>query len=257
MQTKCALVCAALALGASLGCGSDRGGGGAAELDAAQCSDTIDNDADGRADCADPGCAGHAFCGGAPPPDGGGPPSTCGPLNCGGCCSGNTCLGGTATDACGAGGGLCIDCGAGRTCSAAACAIDPASRWDIVVISATLPTIEYTGEAWDGLGGAPDPFVVAQVGSDTATPTRTSTVNDVFTATYNEVIATGVRADALQAFLAFYVYDEDATANDLVGACRWEIRETDFDGGEIAMTCEPNPAAMMSGFSLRFWLRRG
>lgn len=44
----------------SLGCGS--GPAPAAELSAAQCSDGVDNDEDGTADCADVGCTTHTFC---------------------------------------------------------------------------------------------------------------------------------------------------------------------------------------------------
>lgn len=47
---------------------------------------------------------------------------TCGPSNCGGCCSNGTCLAGTSQSACGTGGGACAACNAGSSCNAGVCA---------------------------------------------------------------------------------------------------------------------------------------
>lgn len=55
-----------------------------------------------------PSAGGGGTCEGAP---------TCGPANCGGCCDGNTCVGGSDSIACGKQGQACTNCAAtGRTC---------------------------------------------------------------------------------------------------------------------------------------------
>ncbi len=46
---------------------------------------------------------------------------TCGPGNCNGCCQGNTCVGGTTTSACGAGGNACTSCSGSQTCQGGVC----------------------------------------------------------------------------------------------------------------------------------------
>jgi hypothetical protein len=45
----------------------------------------------------------------------------CGPLSCGGCCSGTTCEAGTDPGACGVSGGQCAVCSSGQTCGAGQC----------------------------------------------------------------------------------------------------------------------------------------
>ncbi|MCC6217852.1 MAG: hypothetical protein IT376_23540 [Polyangiaceae bacterium] len=56
-----------------------------------------------------------------------GPPPTCGPANCGGCCdSTGECRLGVDADACGKGGGKCSDCtDTGRSCQAGKCEAEP------------------------------------------------------------------------------------------------------------------------------------
>ncbi len=67
----------------------------------------------------------------------GDPPARCGPENCGGCCDGDTCVGGTSNLACGANGQACQRCqSAGRICTQPGnyCAYVPSCT------SATCPT---------------------------------------------------------------------------------------------------------------------
>ncbi len=236
-----------------LGACTSRGGPGPSsgtELTATECNDGLDNDGDGRRDCADPGCSAHAFCASG---GDGGVPSSCDALSCPGCCSGSTCLSGDSASACGTGGSACVDCGATRMCSAGACVLDPASRWDVVVVDVTLPTLDSAGVAWDGLGGAPDPFVEVRAGSDTATPGYTSTRNDVFSATYDETVLTNQRADTLQTRLRFDVYDEDVSAHDWVGACAYDgLPDEVFGGPTETLDCPADASAMAAGFDLHF-----
>lgn len=149
-------------------------------------------------------------------------------------------------------------CAPGFVCSGAgSCRVDPASRWNVVLGMLTVPTRRYDGEAWDPFGGAPDPFVGVVIGSDTATPLYSGAGSDTFTVSFTaDPVATNVRADALQAYLAFDVYDEDVSAHDVVGACVTNVTEAAFAGTLQTMNCPRNPSLMQSGFTLTWRLVR-
>ncbi len=232
------------------------GGGDTGESSAGECSDGRDNDFDGRTDCADLGCSVHSFCVGMTPDGGLPPPSSCNASNCGGCCSGDTCLAGNSAAACGAAGGLCVDCGPDRLCSSGSCVIDPASRWDVVVVSVSVPSQTTTGEAWDALGGAPDPFVTVYVGSETNAVGRTATANDTFSANYGVVVGNGQRADAILGYLGFQVSDEDVSAHDWIGGCFITGITDAFSGGDRVSECPRNAATGNAGFTIVWRLQR-
>jgi hypothetical protein len=245
-----------LVAAASIAVACDSGPAPGGEATAAECSDGLDNDGDGSVDCLDIACGVHAFCDG-PGPDGGMPPSSCGPSTCGGCCSGDTCLGGTSATACGSGGAVCVDCGPGRLCSGGGCVIDPASRWNVIVQSVEVNATDAAGEAWDAFGGAPDPFVEVYAGNRDNYVGGTSAGSDVFSFTYDQRVATDLRADALQAYLAFAVWDQDTADHDRVGACKYEpLGEGPFDEATVTLECARVPADGQAGFTLRWRLER-
>lgn len=113
-----------------------------------------------------------------------------------------------------------------------------------------------TGEAWDAFGGAPDPFVTAYVGSDTNAVGRTATANDTFSARYDAVVGNALRADAIQAYLAFEVSDEDVSSNDRIGGCFITSTADAFSGASLTADCPRNPATGNAGFSLVWRLQR-
>ena len=81
--------------------------------------------------------------------------------------------------------------------------------------------------------------------------------SDIFTVSFTaDPVATNVRADALQAYLAFYVYDEDVTSHDAIGACVTNVTEAAFAGTLQTMNCPRNPSRMQSGFTLTWRLVR-
>jgi hypothetical protein len=152
-----------------------------------------------------------------------------------------------------------MDCGPSFLCSAGACVVDPASSWNVVLEMLEVPTTDYTGAAWDAFGGAPDPFVEVRVGSDTATPSESGSATDTFTVAYDgSPTASDVRADALQTYLSFNVYDYDPTsANDWIGGGRYTgLEESVFTGGTQMLEFGPNPMNMSSGFTLYWHLER-
>lgn len=248
---SCAIVIACMVLTLSA-CGPSVSSG---ETSAAECSDGLDNDRDGAVDCADFACGVHSFCAGMTP-DAGPLPSSCGPSNCGGCCSGETCLAGNSGAACGAAGDVCIDCGPDRLCSSGSCSIDPASRWNVIVESVHVNAQTAAGDAWDAFGGAPDPLVNVYIAAEGAYVGSTTSVADTFDATFNQRIATGQRAGALEAFLSFEVLDEDTTSNDFIGHCSITVGDDAFDAGTLEVDCPRVPADMQSGFTLRWHLER-
>lgn len=135
------------------GCGSSDSPG-LEGTTAADCSDGLDNDRDGLADCADAGCASAQNCvvtfDAGPPRDGGTRPDLgpvpCGPSNCATCCRPNgTCaITGLLGSECGSGGDQCSDCGAFNCSPPGVCNVPTGC-------SVTLPT---SGPATDTCTGS-------------------------------------------------------------------------------------------------------
>jgi len=152
--------------------------------------------------------------------------------SCAGCCSGTTCLGGDSGSACGEAGSSCLDCGTGFGCAdtdigsidVRFCVPEDASTFDVFAISAVVPLLDSTGEAWDLSGGQPDPYVELTA-TDTVTSMETTgssaNVNDTLTPTWNEQILTSIRADSLDAGVDVTVWDDDFPGDDEMGSCTW------------------------------------
>jgi hypothetical protein len=125
----------------------------------------------------------------------------CGPSTCqNGCCAAGRCITATTAQQCGTRGAVCTACGGCQLCAAdGACAVDPASNWQVVCGSAQLTVAPPTGTTWDpagvaGDGTAPDPFCQFEKPAgtiDNATGAATRTINDSFTATWNQVVTAG------------------------------------------------------------------
>ncbi len=75
----------------------------------------------------------------------------------------------------------CGSCASFETCNSATntCSINPNSTWFLAVESAKIASTKTTGEAWDSLGGAPDPFVMLDL-------RKTTTKQDTFSPTWGE-----------------------------------------------------------------------
>jgi hypothetical protein len=183
--------------------------------------------------------------------------AACGPSNCNGCCDGNACRTGNADDACGGGGAACASCEADFTCQAAACAVDPASRWDVLAISGSVFADNAGGSAWDPLGGLPDPFVdmTTQDGPDMFHGT-TAAIGDTLTPSWDVVVLDAVPARALvMTGLVVTVLDDDPVdADDSMGACSVVFDDAMFDGGAVAYECPTSGDTR--GWTLTIQLRR-
>ncbi len=155
---------------------------------------------------------------------GGGGGAPCGPGSCNGCCAADgLCIHNPSAQQCGSHGGACTACGGCQTCSNGACAIDPASQWTIVAVSAQVAMSPPGGGTWDPPKGdeggtAPDLFCEYENPSGDVSSTTagvTSTLTDVFTADWNQTITpvgVTVSASALMASKPawrIWVGDED------------------------------------------------
>lgn len=136
---------------------------------------------------------------------------------CAGCCDGQTCLAGDEAGACGVTGDACVTCGDGRACDAGACVVDPASRWELILVSGEVSANNPMDEPWDVIGTA-DPIVTFELTDPTngVTYAETSSVaQDDTTPSWNESLLTGVPARAFEQMLVD-VWDSDLDLDDYV-----------------------------------------
>ncbi len=203
--------------------------------------------------CGDGYCASDESCSSCPG-DCGACAGACGPATCAGCCAGGVCQGGLSAEACGTGGGACVPCGTGMTCTSfGTCQTDPASRWNVVLDTLQVPSKNYEGIAWDAFGGAPDPIVRVYVGSGDAPAGIQDGADDAFALSYGaSPVVTNARASDLQALLEFDVYDEDVSDYELIGACLYVVDALTFSGYTESVTCPVNASAGGSGYTLGF-----
>ena len=185
-------------------------------------------------------------------------PPPCGPGNCSGCCSSTgQCIHSTSARQCGNNGAACVACGGCQMCGNGACAINPSSQWTIVAQSATVNMTAPGGGTWDPVKGdeggtAPDLFCEYENPANDVSPTTagvTSTVTDVFTATWDQTITPqGVTVSA-QALMAskpawrIWVGDEDCTSPNICGtrgqiACSYQqtISADALAAGELTIS---------------------
>lgn len=134
----------------------------------------------------------------------------------GGGCSVGTC---TAQGICDSGGGGCQasnpnSCAGETVCISGRCEAAFPRRYSITVTDLSLPTRDTNGECWDVGCGAPDPFV--ELFLNDSSFGQTTTAQDTFAVTYNEVFEVNIVAGS---DLSLAVYDDDLTAPDLAMAC--------------------------------------
>lgn len=169
------------------------------------------------------------------------PPSCA--MSCQGCCVGETCI--TATDdaQCGAAGAACMACGANEMCSGGACVMTPppGDRWQIVVVSAAIPSTKLNGDSWDPFGGYPD-VVVGVAAEDPFLGTYdedfTSVAVDQLNPVWNEVVLTNLTSDALANGVGFYLFDDELAIDDICLQLEVVDTTTINPGQNIVTTCD-------------------
>jgi len=195
-----------------------------------------------------------------PPPPPPPPPEVCSLQSCAtGCCSGTTCESGNEVEACGGASTACVNCNARGTygvCTNQVCDVDEASRWDLLILDASLPIHNLENQNWDP-GGLPDAHVTVMI--ETATPgtftTRdTTTVNDSITPKWNELVFSNVTARQLEV-ISFKMMDTDGNADDKIGFCAATLGFAEFDGQTNSVTCPRSSANGNSEFTIRYQVR--
>lgn len=157
---------------------------------------------------------------------------------CIGCCDGDQCLSGDLDGACGWFGVACVGCGTGMTCSIGQCVVDPDSKWNVEVISATVPDRNASGGTWDSFGGLPDPYVRLKTEDDPVTFEESTTViSDTTSPFWFETILVGVPARALKDRLTVWVRDSDTFGDTTMGSCYSEFVQSDFSGSAFDINC--------------------
>ena len=153
--------------------------------------------------------------------------------DCDGCCDGDECLGGLEFGACGSGGIACQGCADGTLCDDGGCVPDAAVVWDLLIIDAEVASLDEFGDAWDVFGGLPDPYARAEIDGLVA---ETDWVSDTDVPVWNELVATGLTAEALQDTWTLSVFDSDLTADTLIASCDLALPEDAF-GVAVSLEC--------------------
>jgi len=112
-----------------------------------------------------------------------------------------------------------VKCESYQLCNASgSCEIDPSSKWNIRIKSASLATGPTT--PWDPVDaqnpGAekPDPFLDVRIGLN-ALPHKTQTVQDTFNPVWNEVLYQGYTWSAIRSYTwSIVLFDADPDQNN-------------------------------------------
>lgn len=160
---------------------------------------------------------------------------------CDGCLSNGVCMVGTERAACGRSGDVCTACYDWELCRPG-CSVDPESRWKITAVSFALDSSKEFDPGVPGVTNPPDPFATLTVNSTVVT--RTPTVQDAYSGSWNTVLAADIRGDvlfprppaALDYEIAFW--DEDQNFNDMIGTLQFGAQS--FGPGDHTATAGPN-----------------
>ncbi|MGH1345420.1 MAG: C2 domain-containing protein [Nannocystales bacterium] len=160
--------------------------------------------------------------------------------SCDGCCDGDTCLDGASDASCGAAGSVCATCPFGTSCNGD-CEANAEALWQVMVLSATTADANSLGDAWDSLGGLPDPFVTLTFGDTTDS---TGFIANTVTPEWNEAILQDISTKELLMPGLYEVWDDDLNADDSMGACSFVLDVTSF-GIPLQAQCTDDEANVL------------
>jgi hypothetical protein len=177
---------------------------------------------------------------------------------CGGCCDGDTCVEISGPTTCGVGGDACQSCGSGRTCEDGICVLDLDSRWDLVLISGSIPATKPDGKSWDPFNGLPDPFVrVQRIDGLVRQNFESATIDNTLAPVWNEIAFGDLSArELLQSGYVWEAWDRDLSSSELIDRCASNppaFREDDFAGALFSFACpasEPGGQQLVLRFRL-------
>lgn len=145
-----------------------------------------------------------------------------------------------------------VNCREWETCSAGICNFDTTSQWNVIAASGTVADHDPNGEAWDALGGAPDPYACMTVNGQKSC---TSTKQDTFHPVWNERLFSRAGAGSLMGGIAVSYVDEDVSSNDVICSGTVTVSKQNFNNGALTVNCvdeNGTPAGSSVTFALEF-----
>jgi hypothetical protein len=162
---------------------------------------------------------------------------SCRPGNCAGCCTGNLCVGGTSSLACGSGGGTCGYCSSPNIClSGGYCGIDPESVWLVQPSQGTIASTN-NGASWDSLDGSPPDVIVTTTCPPSSNPsTKKSSQAESYTPAWNDGGCTSKAKDLLAEPFLFRLDDNDPVgADSITENLSVQLGAADFASGHVSL----------------------
>ena len=211
--------------------------------------------------------------GGGGKADAGGAGADAAGMECDGCRGpGGTCLPGYTAVACGQGGETCQSCGEGSSCQDRACVdddgdggdgddddgddddgdqVDPSSRWDLTLLSATVSEVDVNGNLWDA-GGLPDVYVDVYIGSGgQQLHVASQTIDETTSPVWNQMMATDLPAARFLEELSVAVVDRDTVFTyNTIGHCTAALDSSWFGADQMVIDCPRDVAQDQAGFAL-------
>lgn len=193
-----------------------------------------------------------AGCGDPRPSDG---CSRCGP---GTVCEDGRCVADNGGGGNGDGGGEYQDpctyvvCQDWETCNYGYCNFRTTSQWDVVAARGVVADQDSNGDAWDALGGAPDPYVCMTVNGDQEC---TFAAQDTFHPVWNTELFSRAGAGSLMGGIDIDYYDDDLSDPDPICGGTITVTKQDFEDGSITVQCNDaygNPTGSQITFTLDF-----
>jgi len=132
-------------------------------------------------------------------------------------------------------------CGISEMCIDNDCESALNRDWVITIVGGTIPERRQSGETWDALGGAPDPYVVVTVDGERCV---TATKNDTFSPRWNEECTFTVFDDST---LQVKMGDEDALEHDLIANSNTEaLTVAQLRNGQIVYAWDGIPDPVLT-----------
>ena len=154
-----------------------------------------------------------------------------------------------STSVCLAGASGCGPCNTSSQCDANSvcagtgkCVAASGYTYAIHFISAVVPTTDTTGSAWDGFGGAPDPYVSVVV--STVTVDKTTYENDTFTPAWDQTLLITLKTTDV---LDLDVWDSDGWSDDPIDGLEFKSRLSVVKaGGSLSGPLYPGSTTSMT-----------
>ena len=134
----------------------------------------------------------------------------------------------------GGGGSGCVSCNPWQTCVGSTCVLSGSSQWDLIADVGVVSQKNSLGNAWDALGGLPDPkFCVTYNGARACTPAR----QDTLTPVWGTKLLSRVGAGGLMGGFAVEYIDEDLSSDDPICGGNVTIDAAAFSAGVVNFHC--------------------